>query len=145
MALSIPIINDIIVEKIRQLEDKLDNDKRFYKTTILNLTTQINLLTEQNTDLLNSLENYNKTVEKNKQPSGQKKCFDKPPGLDEPVVLEKVVISDEPVVLEKNPRKSPDKWITVKRKNKKKRPNYKSKSQNYTVHHPRLSQLPSLM
>ena len=95
MALSIPILNDIIVDKIEKLEKKLEEDEKFYKTTILNLTSQINLLTEQNTDLLNNLKKY--------EVNNLSETFlDKPPGLPEPIVLKNPHILRKKVVTNSN-------------------------------------------
>jgi len=127
MALSIPIINDIIVNKIKQLENKIEKDEDFYKTTILNLTTQINLLTKQNSDLLNNLEKYEIKSRKNNQSVN---FLDKPPGLIEPEVLNKPIILEKQKTLittevyNKKKTKPIDKWVTVKKKQRKRRPKY---------------------
>lgn len=89
MSLSLPIINSIITEKIASLNDKLDSNDVFYKTTILNLTSQINLLIRNNQDLSNRLEDLENSesgvlekevLKKIKQPV-LTKFMDKPPGL----------------------------------------------------------------
>ena len=79
MSLSLPIINNIITEKILNLEIKLENNESFYKSTILNLTNQINLLVKTNTELNYRIDNLErgfcyKISQKNL-------LLDTPPGL----------------------------------------------------------------
>ena len=101
MSLSLPVINNLIIDRIDGMENTLHNNDTFYKTTILNLTSQINLLMKQNEEFrirLENLENYKSEVLKRKvleenvplnvnYPSSSDFIDTPPPGLDKPIPI----------------------------------------------------------
>jgi hypothetical protein len=86
MALSLPIINNLITEKITSLNNTVNSNDVFYKTCILNLTSQLSIITGDYAELkrrIEELENFKNTEPKQIIKSGIPIClnYDKPPGL----------------------------------------------------------------
>lgn len=128
MSLSLPIINNIITEKIISLNNTVDNNDAFYKTCILNLSSQMNILIQQNTELNNRLECLeNPQTESHQQKLTEKKivkseklnglnCIDNPPGLPR---LTKLPVTKEDDI-------GSVKWSVVKRNKNNRRTNKRS-------------------
>ena len=119
MSLSLPIINDLIIEKITSLNNTVNSNDTFYKTCIFNLSSQLNSIIGENADLkrrIEELENFKNTKPKQIINRGTPMCLnlDKPPGLyveNPPPPQTKTNKVSKPSKTNKN-----DDWQTVTRK-----------------------------
>jgi len=125
MSLSLPIINNIITEKITALNNTLNSNDAFYKVCILNLSSQLNLLIDKNEELVQRIEHLENSriihplIIKNKvDPLYSQQDIDIPPGLAPPETQTNSLkkISNTGVT-------SNDNWCVVRRKKTKRRNN----------------------
>ena len=126
MSLSLPIINDLIIEKITSLNNTVNSNDAFYKTCILNLTSQLSIITGDYAELkrrIEELENFKNTKPKQIIKGCIPICLnlDKPPGLyDEKLPPRQTKISktskNNNTCKNNKTRKNND-WQTVTRKN----------------------------
>lgn len=123
MSLSLPIINDLIIEKFTSLNNTVNSNDTLYKTCIFNLSSQLNSIIGENADLkrrIEELENFknNKPTQIIKGPIPICLNLDKPPGLyDEKLPPHQTKISK--TSKNNNTRKTSknNDWQTVTRKN----------------------------
>jgi hypothetical protein len=118
MSLSIPIINNLVTDKINMLEQKLENQNEYYNGIILNLTKQINMLMDNHNDLKNAIDEKTNEINILKYHLEEKKItpsFDKeipPPNLKRNPYVKKVKRNP----YQNNIKDNINNWQTVKRK-----------------------------